>query len=258
MLPARKNRFLNRLVYQTLIYRPIRQRFACVWLRQAGPPPSPDGSAVILFGNHSSWWDGYMAMLLNECVWHLDAYAMVEENQLARYGFFRWVGGFSVNRHNPRSAIASIAYSAELLNAQAGRMLVIFPQGEILANDRRPLRFQTGIGHIVRRTRNVRLYPLAMRYEFVGEQHPEAFLSVGSSLSFEDEAVSAKHITAELEQALTIELDRLREDVAAYRFDSFTPVVRGAQSINRLWDAIRHKPQLHRVGMDGKDSHEHT
>ncbi len=253
MLTARKNRALNWLIYQTLVYGPARRHFARIRLRQAAPNPERNGPPVILFANHSSWWDGYMVMLLNEQAWGLDAYVMIEEAQLARYPFFRLVGGFSVNRQNGRSAAASLAYGAGLLNHKPGRMLLIFPQGEILANDRRPLTFYSGIGHLARRVRDGRFYPLALRYEFIGEQRPEAFLSVGAPLRFPDNSATSKDITATLAQALTNELDALRDDVIAYRLQSFTTLVSGAQSVNRLWDALRGKPPIQDVGAGSQD-----
>lgn len=248
MLTARKNRALNRLIYQALVYGPTRRHFARVRLRQAAPSPARNGPPVIVFANHCSWWDGYMVMLLNERVWGLDAYVMIEEAQLARYSFFRLLGGFSVDRQNPRSAAASLAYSAAMLNEKPGRMLLIFPQGEILANDRRPLVFYSGIGHIARRVPDARFYPLALRYEFVGEQKPEAFLSVGAPLCFAGSAAGPKEITAMLARALTDELDALRDDVTAYRFQSFTTLVSGAPGVNRVWDALRGKPPMREVG----------
>ncbi len=254
MLTARKNRVLNWLIYRTLVYGPARRHFSRIRLRQATPNPQRNGPPVILFGNHSSWWDGYMVMLLNEQVWGLDAYIMIEEAQLARYQFFRLLGGFSVNRQNGRSAAASITYSADLLNNKPGRMLVIFPQGEILANDRRPLIFYSGVGHLARRVRDVRFYPLALRYEFIGEQRPEVFLSVGTPLHFADSSATPKDIAASLAQALTNELDRLRDDVIAYRLQSFTTVISGVPSINRLWDSLRGKPPMHEVGADNDNA----
>lgn len=253
MLTARKNRALNWLIYQMLVHGPARRHFARIRLRQAAPKPERNGPPVILFANHSSWWDGYMVMLLNERVWGLDAYVMIEEAQLIRYPFFRLLGGFSVDRQNPRSAAVSLAYSAAVLNEKPGRMLLIFPQGEILANDRRPLTFYAGVGRLARRVRDGRFYPLALRYEFVGEQRPEAFISVGAPLHVADSAAGPKEITATLARALTDELDTLRDDVVAYRFESFSTLVHGAQSINRLWDALRGKPPIREVGA-GNDS----
>ena len=69
---------------------------------------------------------------------------MMEESQLRRYFFFSWIGCFSVDRHHPRAAMQSIQYAAHLLKEHPGRMVWLFPQGEIAPNDRRPLVFFRG------------------------------------------------------------------------------------------------------------------
>ena len=51
-------------------------------------------------------------------------------------------------------------------------------------------------------------------YEFVGEQKPEAFMSIGAPAIFtRAELPTAKAIAATLETTLTCELDQLRADV---------------------------------------------
>ncbi len=173
---------------------------------------------------------------------------MMEDTQLMRYPFFRYAGAFSVDRHNPRSGVESINYIAGVLKARPGRCLLMFPQGELRANDVRPLGFYTGIGHIVKRTGNCLAYPVALRYEFVGEQQPEAFISIGEPQVFGAAEEKPKDIARRMEPALTAELDRLREDVVARRFGSFTILMSGAWSVNRLWDAIRGRPQIRQLG----------
>lgn len=252
MLPARKSRFGNWLIYNALIKSGLRSSFHAVRLRQAEAAPDPD-TPMIVFGNHSSWWDAHMAMAANEERWRTDGYVMIEETQLKRYGFFRFAGGFSVSRSDPRSALVSLNYAVDALAGGQRRMLLIFPQGEILANDVRPLELQQGTGYIVKKVvaRGVPcwLYPMALRYEFIGEQKPEAFMSVGPALRFEAGArAEAKQVTELMERALTAELDALREDVVAYRLSGFEYLVRGAPSINRLWDAVRGKRQIDQVG----------
>lgn len=262
MIKARKHPLLNRLIYILLIKTPLRASFHRVYLRQAAPSPGADSPPVIMFGNHSAWWDAHLAMVLNEECWHTDGYVMVEDTQLARYSFFRLCGAFSVNRRDPRSAVKSINYAVELLTQApprptSPRALLIFPQGEIRANDMRPLSFQQGIGRIASKTVQqvgaCALYPIALRYEFIGEQKPDAFISVGHPLIVskgDEDAPDPRQITARMEQALTEELDRLRDDIVAYRLASFTPIIRGAWSINRIWDAVRGKPQIREVGWD--------
>jgi len=249
MLQAQKHPLLNRLVYHALVLPALRSHFDHIALRRAAP--TPDDAPLILCVNHSAWWDGYLCMLLNETTLHRRAYVMIEEAQLQRYRFLRWTGGFSVNRTDVRSATETLAYAAHVLSQDPRAMLIIFPQGEILGNDVRPLRFFSGVGHIakhvVRASGRCTLLPCALRYEFIGEQKPAAFIHTGAPLLLESEA-AARAVTAQAADALTGDLDALRDDVTHYRFSDFTTLLTGGLSINRLWDAVRGKGQIRRVG----------
>lgn len=252
MLKAKKSALLNAVIYRLLVRTALQSSFCGVFLRQAAPGPQGD-APIILYGNHSSWWDAYVPMSLNEERWRRDGYVIVEDTQLSRYQFFRFCGGFSVNRSDPRSAMESLRYAVELLTGAPRRLLLIFPQGEIRANDARPLRFYTGAAHIARRVveraGQCLLYPMALRYEFIGEQKPHAFISIAQPLIVtQEECPEPRVLNARMEAALTDALDALREDIIAYRFEGFERLLDGAWSINRLWDAIRGKRQIKRVG----------
>lgn len=253
MIRARKNPFFNKLIYAVLIKSALRSSFFRVNVRQAAPPPAPNGPPVLLFCNHSAWWDGHLVMALNEDRWLRDGYAMVEHKQLARYQFFRAVGAFSIDRQNARSAIETLNYCVEVMTTMPNVLMLIAPQGEILANDIRPLNFFNGVGRVVKdvaeKAGTCIAYPLALRYEFIGEQKPEAFLSVGAPLMWQRaDAASAKDITAHMQSALTRELDGLRDDVMAYRLSSFETLVGGGWSINRWWDTLLGRKQMDEVG----------
>jgi chlorobactene lauroyltransferase len=255
MIRARKNPFFNKLIYAALIKSGLRSSFFRVNLRQAAPSPGPDGPPVLLFCNHSAWWDGHLVMALNEERWKRDGYVMVEHKQLVRYQFFRTIGAYSVDRQDARSAIETLNYCTELMTRVPNIMMLIAPQGEILANDIRPLTFFGGVGRVVKEvTEQVgacAAYPIALRYEFIGEQKPEAFVSVGAPLLWHKaDAASAKEIVTRMQSALTHELDGLREDVVAYKLHSFETLVDGAWSINRWWDALRGKQQIDEVGRE--------
>jgi hypothetical protein len=248
-LPARRSEPLNALIDRLLVRPALRSAFARVSHRSM-PLPGPE-VPVIWYGNHSSWWDGYVPFAMNRLVWKREAYVMIEHTQLSRYGFFRWAGGFSVDRSNARSAVQSINYASKLLATAKNRALLIYPQGEILANDTRPLRFFSGVGHIVKSVVQAHgacaLVPLALRYEFIGEQKPEAFVSSGTPRLLES-ITDLKQLTEDMEAALTAELDALRADITAYRMHSFTPVLRGGASINRVFDAVLRRGQIRDVG----------
>jgi hypothetical protein len=55
----------------------------------------------------------------------------------------------------------------------------LFPQGEMLPQDRRPLKFFSGIAKLAEKIANVNLVPVCFRYEFLMEQRPEVFISIG-------------------------------------------------------------------------------
>src|SRR5262249_11056728 len=89
-IPARHNRAGDLLVYWGLVRAAIWSHFDRVWLKVAGPLPRPAKGPLIVYLNHPSWWDGYMAFVLNRIVLgdHFQGYLMMEEKELRRYRFF--------------------------------------------------------------------------------------------------------------------------------------------------------------------------
>ena len=135
----------------------------------------------------------------------------MEEKQLRNLQFLRLLGAFSVVREKPRESIKSIDYAVKTLSEKKNRTLLIFPQGEILHNDIRPMRFFNGLSKIIENIGNCLICSAAIRYEFLGNYKPEIFISIGKSkkISFADKSVR-KQITRELEKNLTNNLDSLK------------------------------------------------
>ncbi|HZU02608.1 MAG TPA: hypothetical protein VFA10_23270, partial [Ktedonobacteraceae bacterium] len=107
MIPAHKFPLGQKLVWR-LIDGSLRKYFDRVLFRMRTERAEEQASLpLIICANHSSWWDGYVAAVVERAL-SVDTYLMMEEAQLSRYFFFRWAGCFSVNRHNPRSALQSL------------------------------------------------------------------------------------------------------------------------------------------------------
>lgn len=249
MIPARKFPLGKRLVWE-LIDRSLRKYFDRVYFRIRGEITDEHRTLpMIICANHTSWWDGYVAALVERLL-HIDGYLMVEEAQLSRYFFFTWIGCFSVNRQDARSALQSLQYAIKLLKERPGRMVWLFPQGEIFSNDRRPLVFFTGAAYIARATCPAHLYPLAIRIEFLAEQRPALFISLGKPMLVSPEEAKEpgflKSYTRRLEECVTAELDQLRDDVIAGDYTSFTQVMEGKASTNRIFDRLLLRKQLKR------------
>jgi hypothetical protein len=239
-LPARHSRAGAALIYWALVRSALWSHFARVWLRFDRPIPAPAERPLIFYMNHPSWWDGYLAIVLNRMVLRdrFQSFCMMDECELRRYRFFTWLGAFSVDRRDARSAMRSVAYISRLLAERPGRALAIFPQGEITPNDRRPIQMFSGMAHVARRAGGATLWPVALRYEFRGEQRPEAFIRAGPThyLAADSDARSA---TAEAGARLTATCDALRDDVNSGRLDGYQVLLSGRPGPDKLWDAAR-------------------
>jgi chlorobactene lauroyltransferase len=237
MIPAKKNRLFEDL-FLRYTRASLRRHFNSVQVAGLEGFIRLDRTLpMILYCNHSSWWDGQLAFFLSKSVLHINAYAMMEEKQMALYKFFRRIGAFSVVRESPREAVQSIRYAASLFRTP-DTALWIYPQGVLLPNDTRPLRFFHGISRVAQRVGRVHLIPVAHRYEFLLEQRPESFTVFGEPMTVE-RVDDPKGFTSLLESRLTELLDRLRCTMLEKRLTGFTTVLRGTSSMNTLYDTVR-------------------
>ncbi len=235
-LPARKNRLIEAAIYRLMVRPSLRRTFHRIAI---AAPHGEDWHRLptLFYANHVSWWDGWIAFFLFDERWRMEAYLMMEEPQLRRYRFFQRCGCFSVDRHDAREGMRSVGYAAKLVRDRPGRGLWIFPQGEINPNDRRPLRTYTGAAHIARRAGRVRCVPVALRFEFFGEQRPEALIRVGPAHVVEQGDTRALH--AEMDRRLVEQVDQLHADVISGAMTAYTTALPGRTSINVWWDRVR-------------------
>lgn len=238
-VPANHNRLGEELVYRLLVEWPVRREFSRVWLKIEGPLPQPAEGPVICYMNHPSWWDGYAAMLLHRMVFRrsFQGYLMMDERQLRRFRFFAWLGVFSVSLTDAAEAARSLNYITARLAERHDRYLWIFPQGKLTPNDQRPLRLYPGLARIARRAGGATLWPVALRYEFRGEQQPELFIRCGPAHHASAENTD-RAIMSEAQRHLTHTLDMLRDDVLLDRLEGYRTLMRGAPGINRIGDAL--------------------
>lgn len=103
---------------------------------------------ILLISNHVSWWDGFWAFYLNINLFKRRFYFMMLEEQLRKYWYFNYSGGFSIKKKN-RSSLESLNYAAELL-ADRNNAVLVFPQGAIFSQHNQLIRFEKGIERILK------------------------------------------------------------------------------------------------------------
>ncbi|MBS1793932.1 MAG: lysophospholipid acyltransferase family protein [Acidobacteria bacterium] len=221
MLEARKNRLFEALfsVYNRNLLRRRFDSFNVSGLRSLTDFP------VIFYANHSSWWDGLAAFHLSRCL-KLNSFVMMEEKQLKRFFLFRRLGAFSINREKPRDTLLSLSYAARLLRSSSDPVLWIFPQGEILPNDLRPLVFYNGLSRIVKELGRCTLSSISIRYEFLGDFKPSVFVKIDQPriidfTDFKEKTSLTRFITGIAEK----NLDELKGSVVSRSFDDFRNII---------------------------------
>lgn len=179
---------------------------------------------LIIYANHSSWWDGLVVLEILQ-KFDFENYVMMEEKQLRKLFLFRKLGAFSVIRENPREAVKSIRYAAEILKGNFNRTLLIFPQAEILSNDIRPLLFYNGMTRIIENLGECQTIPVALRYEFSRNFKPEIFVRIGEpDKIYVDENFNSKELTRHFELSLTKILDDLKQEILSKKIAEYSKI----------------------------------
>ncbi|MDZ7774225.1 MAG: lysophospholipid acyltransferase family protein [Bacteroidales bacterium] len=108
-----------------------------------------NGNAVLVIGNHFSWWDGFFIVEVNRRLWQRRFHVMMLEEQLRKRMFLNKTGAFSV-RKGHRSLSESLAYAGQLLS-EPENLLLMFPQGAIQPHHNTSFTFERGLEAILKK-----------------------------------------------------------------------------------------------------------
>ena len=132
---------------------------------------------LLVIANHFSWWDGFWINYLNTKYFKRNLYFMMLEDQLKKYWFFQYTGGYSVKK-NSRSLDQSLNYTAQLLE-NPRNLVFMFPQGEIQSSFIDKPVFEKGLQIILNRCKNpVDLVFVANKTEYFSNQKPTWYSKV--------------------------------------------------------------------------------
>jgi len=228
LIPARKNAFLDRLLYCYLLRR-LRRQFYSIEVKGLEHLQNLDpGHGSIAFANHSNWWDGLVIFFLTRHQNGKSSYCMMDEKQLRHYTFFTWIGAFGVDLSNRLQSALSIRYATRLLKDPKA-LVWIFPQGEMLS-PQEPIRVRPGTHFLASRYPVTQLLPVCFRYEFIKEDRPQIFVQIAPP--FTAAGSSDDRIQTSLQELC----DELDNALAQRNFDGFKKLLRPSLSINKRWE----------------------
>jgi len=204
----------------------FRRHFRSVMVQHVERLATASGP-LIVYANHSSWWDPMMSILLAQTLLPgCKHYAPMDADALARYPILRKVGIFPVEMTTARGAAQFLKTGCAIL--REGGVLWITPQGRFADPRAWPLAFKPGLAALALRVPEAAIVPVAIEYTFWDERLPEALLHVGPVVTV-DQGSSTEVVTKELETALAEAMLALQKASIARDAHAFEPLLQGAR-----------------------------
>ena len=214
------------------------RKFHAVRISHAGLPRGFNNRPLIVYGNHPSWWDPALYILLGALLFPgRRGYGPMDAKALGNYGVFERVGVFGITPDTPRGAARFLSTSLRILSDPVS-MLWITAEGEFADARRRPLRLRPGIAHLARRVPGAVILPLAVEYPFWNESRPEALARFGNPIE-----TGARRSVAEWTDHLEAELAHTMNALAAEATQrdpgQFRTLLRGSAGVGGIYDLYR-------------------
>jgi len=199
-------------VFAAYTRRYVRKRFHSLRILESGLPPRDCARPLVIYLNHASWWDPLVCLLLSrEFFAERTSFAPIDAPMLERYGFFRHLGFFGVEKDTPRGALTFLRTARALL-ASSQNAVWLTPQGRFMDVRERPLRLKEGLGALATREHSAAFVPLAIEFPFWTESRPEILVSFGEPIVPGD---SSARSSSEWTRTFTDALESTQDELAA-------------------------------------------
>ena len=160
-----------------LVRRNIRRSFHAVRVQGIERLQQQTAGPLVVYMNHSSWWDPMTAFLLFKQLPGRSHFGPMDTAALARYSVLRRFGVFPVDLGTPRGGLQFLRTAQAIL--ASGGVLWITPQGRFVDVRDRPPVFKAGLAALAARVPDCTFLPLAIEYPFWDERTPELLISLG-------------------------------------------------------------------------------
>ncbi|WP_443944450.1 1-acyl-sn-glycerol-3-phosphate acyltransferase [Pedobacter sp. AW1-32] len=147
MIKDKPNKYIR--VFMIGVEKFLLSRFSKV--RYTGEINVDPNRSVLLIMNHVGFNDGAVVYRFCRKYIRKDFKSMSVEAQLKAFKLLKYIGCFSVNKKS-RTLVDSLNYAAELLS-DPKNLLTIFPQGELFSMHLNKIHFETGLSHILKKTK---------------------------------------------------------------------------------------------------------
>ena len=194
--------------FRRVARRYFRRHFSAVRLSRESNLTNFGDERLIIYANHSSWWDPMLLVLLAaKLMPQRRHYAPMDAAALERYGIFKHIGVFGVEMKSARGAAQFLRTGRAIV--EHGGVLWVTPQGRFADTRERPLGFKPGLAALAAKLEGgCTVLPLAVEYVFWNERLPETLLHLGEPVHVNGQ--SPDEVERQLEAALLKAMEVLK------------------------------------------------
>ncbi|MEO0445516.1 MAG: lysophospholipid acyltransferase family protein [Verrucomicrobiota bacterium] len=215
--------------------RRIRSSFHEVRLSKTSAIPDSD-SAVVLYGNHPSWWDPLVGLIIRDVRFpERMPFTPIDAEMLHQYGILSKIGFFGIEPSG-KGARRFLRITDHLFQSSS-TLLMVTPQGRFADVRERPLELQRGLSLVAQRAPDIQFLPIALEYPFWEESKPEILIHLGPV--WRPGGMRAKEAHQRLTQSLEDAQDTLAQLSISRDANAFDLLLRGSSSQDRSYDAWR-------------------
>lgn len=199
-----------------------------------------EGWPVLVCLNHPSWWDPLLALYLSQRFFpERSHYGPIASVGLSKYRFFERLGFFGIDPQS-RAGASRFLQIGQAVSECPDCALWVTVQGHFTDVRIRPVRIQSGVGHLTHRCQRLAVLPLALEYAFWNERAPEAFACFGEPIFISNGSEkSAAEWTEQFASALQDTEDVLAQCIQARKTDAFQPLLSGVSGTGGIYDFWR-------------------
>jgi 1-acyl-sn-glycerol-3-phosphate acyltransferase len=211
-MPAPRISAFTLWFFRRIVHGYFRRHFTAVRLSGAEHFVH-DGTPLIVYANHSSWWDPMVCVQLGASrMPERKHFAPMDAESLDRYAILKRIGIFPVAQNTARGAVQFLRTGEAVLNE--GGVLWVTPQGRFVDSRQRPLDFKPGLTALARRVADhadrCTVLPLAIEYLHWNERLPETLLHFGEPVRLTANGPAAAQVEATLVAALEATMAELQ------------------------------------------------
>ena len=213
----------------------FRRHFHAVRVSEAARWVDLPEGPIVVFANHSSWWDPMVSVLLaREFLSKRHHYAPMDAAALERYGILKQVGVFGVELKSARGAAQFLRTGLDILKNHG--VLWVTPQGRFADARERPLEFKPGLAALAAKVKGgCTVLPMAIEYTFWDERLPEVLLHFAEPICVRGE--SAAELDEVLKSALLAAMETLRSKAVARDPAGFAVIANGRVGTGGFYEA---------------------